>query len=211
MIYGYARISESEERKPKIGVNLIDGQIETLISYGVSQENIILNKDDTTKKLNSGITHLLAIASEGDTIVIPCLLSLARNIGELLYYCGIIKDKGIYLVSIQENIDTSIQTPYNFLDAMGQLKEFEHDRISKARKARGQVYNYDRTNAKLRNNAKNKAGKIIYSRMNHKTKEAIAREYAKGYATIKSICDKHSITSNTLYRILDELGIERRS
>lgn len=211
MIYGYIRISTYEERKPKEGINLLDDQLEALLSYGVAQENIVTNTNTGEDNINGQLKALLHKAQKGDTIVIASLLSLARNIGELLYYCGIIKDKGIYLVSIQENIDTSIQTPYNFLDAMGQLKEFEHDRISKARKARGQVYNYDRTNAKLRNNAKNKAGKLIYSRINHKTKEAIAREYAKGYATIKSICDKHSITSNTLYRILDELGIERRS
>lgn len=211
MIYGYARISIYEERKPKEGINLLDDQLEALLSYGVDQENIVTNTNTGEDNINTQLKELLSKAQKGDTIVIASLLSLARNINELLYYCGIIKEKELILVSIQENIDTSLQPSYNFLDAMGQLKEFEHDRISKARKARGQVYNYDRTNAKLRNNAKNKAGKLIYSRMNHKTKEAIAREYAKGYATIKSICDKHSITSNTLYRILDELGIERRS
>lgn len=211
MIYGYARISIYEERKPKEGINLLDDQLEALLSYGVDQENIVTNTNTGEDNINTQLKELLSKAKKGDTIVIASLLSLARNINELLYYCGIIKEKELILVSIQENIDTSLQASYNFLDAMGQLKEFEHDRISKARKARGQVYNYDRTNAKLRNNAKNKAGKLIYSRINHKTKEAIAREYAKGYATIKSICDKHSITSNTLYRILDELGIERRS
>jgi len=211
MIYGYARISIYEERKPKEGINLLDDQLEALLSYGVDQENIVTNTNTGEDNINTQLKALLSKAQKGDTIVIASLLSLARNINELLYYCGIIKEKELILVSIQENIDTSLQPSYNFLDAMGQLKEFEHDRISKARKARGQVYNYDRTNAKLRNNAKNKAGKLIYSRINHKTKEAIAREYAKGYATIKSICDKHSITSNTLYRILDELGIERRS
>lgn len=211
MIYGYARISTYEERKPKEGINLLDDQLEALLSYGVDQENIVTNTNTGEDNINTQLKALLSKAQKGDTIVIASLLSLARNINELLYYCGIIKEKELILVSIQEHIDTSLQSSYNFLDAMGQLKEFEHNRISKARKARGQVYNYDRTNAKLRNNAKNKAGKLIYSRMNHKTKEAIAREYAKGYATIKSICDKHSITSNTLYRILDELGIERRS
>lgn len=211
MIYGYARISIYEERKPKEGINLLDDQLEALLSYGVDQENIVTNTNTGEDNINTQLKELLSKAQKGDTIVIASLLSLARNINELLYYCGIIKEKELILVSIQENIDTSLQPSYNFLDAMGQLKSYERDRISKARKARGQVYNYDRTNAKLRNNAKNKAGKIIYSRMNHKTKEAIAREYAKGYATIKSICDKHSITSNTLYRILDELGIERHS
>lgn len=211
MIYGYARISIYEERKPKEGINLLVDQLEALLSYGVDQENIVTNTNTGEDNINTQLKELLSKAQKGDTIVVASLLSLARNINELLYYCGIIKEKELILVSIQENIDTSLQPSYNFLDAMGQLKEFEHDRISKARKARGQVYNYDRTNAKLRNNAKNKAGKLIYSRINHKTKEAIAREYAKGYATIKSICDKHSITSNTLYRILDELGIERRS
>ena len=99
-IFGYARVSTEQQN--------LDRQIDVLNKYGV---DIIYNEKMTGAKRNRPeLTKLLDRMTEGDTVVIESLSRLGRSTKDLIELTELLHQKGVNLISLKEQIDTSNST-----------------------------------------------------------------------------------------------------
>ena len=87
-IYGYARVSTREQNE--------DRQIEALISFGVSKDNIIIDKCSGKDTEREGYQYLKRqILRSGDTLVIKELDRLSRNKNDIKHELEYFKEQGV--------------------------------------------------------------------------------------------------------------------
>lgn len=87
-IYGYARVSSREQNE--------DRQIEALISFGVSKDNIIIDKCSGKDTEREGYQYLKRqILRSGDTLVIKELDRLSRNKNDIKHELEYFKEAGV--------------------------------------------------------------------------------------------------------------------
>ena len=72
---------------------------------------------------------MLEFARTGDTIYIHDFSRIARSTKDLLAIVEALQNKGIYLVSNKENIDTSTPTGKLMLTMIGAINEFERQNL----------------------------------------------------------------------------------
>lgn len=96
-IFGYARVSTEQQN--------LDRQLDALKRYGC---DLIYNEKMTgTKRDRPELTKLLDRVTEGDTVVIESLSRLGRSTKGLIELTELFHQKGVHLVSLKEQIDTS--------------------------------------------------------------------------------------------------------
>lgn len=89
-IYGYARVSSREQNE--------DRQIEALKNFGVSTENIIVDKCSGKDTERDGYQYLKRqILRSGDTLVIKELDRLSRNKNDIKQELEFFKEKGVHI------------------------------------------------------------------------------------------------------------------
>lgn len=89
-IYGYARVSSREQNE--------DRQIEALKNFGVSNENIIVDKCSGKDTEREGYQYLKRqILRNGDTLVIKELDRLSRNKNDIKHELEYFKDLGVHV------------------------------------------------------------------------------------------------------------------
>jgi DNA invertase Pin-like site-specific DNA recombinase len=111
MIFGYARMIENES----------DLKIQLDEIRDFKAEVIYEDKSQDQKKLNEILSQL----KKGDTLVIWRLDRLCRTIYQLFSLIVNFKRNGIYFISIQEKIDTSISEDFeNILFALVKMESF---------------------------------------------------------------------------------------
>lgn len=87
-IYGYARVSSREQNE--------DRQLEALISFGVSKDNIIIDKCSGKDTEREGYQYLKRqILRSGDTLVIKELDRLSRNKNDIKHELEYFKEAGV--------------------------------------------------------------------------------------------------------------------
>lgn len=87
-IYGYVRVSSREQNE--------DRQIEALISFGVSKDNIIIDKCSGKDTEREGYQYLKRqILRSGDTLVIKELDRLSRNKNDIKHELEYFKEAGV--------------------------------------------------------------------------------------------------------------------
>ena len=119
MVLGYCRVSTLEQS--------LDRQLVSMQQYGVEKifEEKVSGKNADRPKLQ----ELLEFAREGDTVVISDFSRLARNVKDLLNIVEMLTHKGVHLISIKENIDTSTPTGKLLLTVIGAISEFERTNL----------------------------------------------------------------------------------
>lgn len=115
MNIGYIRVSTVEQNLARQEEGLEKYNIEKMYSEKVSA------KDTNRPKLK----EMLDFARNGDTIYIWDFSRLARSTKDLLELVEVMNDKGIKLVSIKENLDTSTPNGKLMLTMIGAINEFE--------------------------------------------------------------------------------------
>lgn len=126
-IFGYARVSTLDQDTTT--------QIERLEAYGcekVFSEHMSGTEKDNRDALQQCLEHI----REGDTLVITKIDRLARSSRDLHNVVHDIEQRGIKLVVIDQNIDTSTPTGKAFLGMLGVFAEFETN-IRKERQLEG--------------------------------------------------------------------------
>lgn len=99
-IFGYARVSTKAQN--------LDRQIDALEKYGVDQ--IYNEKMTGTRKDRPELAKLIDRMTEGDVVVIESLSRLGRSTKDLIELTELFQSRGVHLVSLKENIDTSTST-----------------------------------------------------------------------------------------------------
>lgn len=115
MNIAYVRVSTVEQNEER--------QLEGLKKYNIEKwfNEKVSAKDTNRPKLK----ELLEFAREGDTVYIWDFSRLARSTKDLLDIVDIMNDKGINLISIKENLDTTTATGKLMLTMIGAINEFE--------------------------------------------------------------------------------------
>ena len=125
-IIGYARVST-------IGQSL-DVQIDKLTQYGC--ENIFKEKRSGTTAERPELISVLNYVRKDDVLVITKLDRLARSTYHLTQIAENLKLKGVELVVLDQNIDTSTPTGKLLFNMLASIAEFETE-IRKERQMEG--------------------------------------------------------------------------
>ena len=178
-IFGYARVSRDTQN--------LDRQIDILKKYGV--DKIYNEKMTGTKKDRPELNKLLDRMSEGDTVVIESLSRLGRSTKDLIELTELFKNKGVNLVSLKENIDTTTSTGKLLFTLMSAIAQFERDVIA------------DRTREGLQA-ARARGRKGGRPRVNVDDIRKAVKLYRTTQYTIKEIEELTGVKRSTLYRNL---------
>ncbi|RUT43267.1 recombinase family protein [Paenibacillus anaericanus] len=194
MIYGYARVSS-------VGQNL-DVQFKQLQDYGCGK--IFKEKVSGRTRERKELQAMLASASEGDTIVVPKLDRLARSTRDALTIIDDLNKRKIALVILNmggDVVNTATAIGKLLITVLSGIAEFEAD-MTKERQTEGIA------EAKLRGVYKGRPKKYTgkHSGLNHAIDLFVNRNTNK--YTVKQICEITKIGRSTLYRELQERGLQ---
>lgn len=180
-IFGYARVSTEQQN--------LDRQIDALKKYGC---DVIYNEKMTgTKRDRPELAKMLDRMTEGDTVVIESLSRLGRSTKDLIELTELFQKKGVHLVSLKEQIDTSTSTGMLLFTLMSAIAQFERDVIA------------DRTREGLRSaRARGKTGGRPKAAPNA-IRKAVKLYNTKQYS-IREIEELTGVKKSTLYRRLSE-------
>ena len=142
-IFGYARVSTEQQN--------LDRQLDALRKYGC---NVIYNEKMTgTKRNRPELAKILDRITKGDTVVIESLSRLGRSTKDLIELTELFEQKGVHLVSLKEQINTSTSTGKLLFTLMAAIAQFERDVITdrtreglKSARARGRIGGRPRVN-----------------------------------------------------------------
>lgn len=136
MLIGYARVSTHEQT--------LDLQLDALKKAGC--ETTHTDKISSVADERPGLNQALAIARDGDTIVVWRLDRLGRSLKQLTELVNELNGRGVGFKSLTENIDTTTTGGKLVFHIFGALAEFERDLIKErtnaglqAARARGRL------------------------------------------------------------------------
>ena len=126
MNIGYVRVSTADQNEARQVEALKDKNIEKWFSEKISA------RDMERPQLHA----MLDFAREGDSIYVEDFSRLARSTKDLLEIVERLQQKGIELISLKENLDTSTPTGRLMLTMIAAINEFERANI-RERQAEG--------------------------------------------------------------------------
>ena len=179
MIIGYARVSTEQHELAR--------QTDALTAYGVDE--LYTEKITGTKASRPELDKVKMIVRKDDTVVIESLSRLGRSSKDLLNLIDAWDAKGVKLVSLKENIDTSTPTGKLLLTVLSAICQFERD-ITVQRTQEG----LKAARARGRKGGRPKA--------NSQAVERAVRLYDSQTQSIKEITEMTGISSATLYRAI---------
>ncbi|MDU1584844.1 MAG: recombinase family protein [Clostridium sp.] len=115
MNIAYARVSTLEQHE--------DRQLEGLKKYNI--DKWFIEKGSGINYNRQELQKMLEFAREGDTIYIWDFSRLSRSLKDLLSIIERLENKGITLISIKENLDSSTPTGKLMISMVGAINEFE--------------------------------------------------------------------------------------
>lgn len=114
---GYARVSSSGQK--------LDSQLDDLKKAGCVK--IFSEKISGVKESRTEWDKLIEYLREGDTLIVTELSRMSRSLVHLLQIVKQLEDKGINLVSLRENIDTTSATGRFFISVIGAIAQMERE------------------------------------------------------------------------------------
>ena len=184
-VFGYARVSTEQQN--------LDRQIDALKQYCC---DIIYNEKMTgTKKQRPELMKLLDRMTDGDTVVVESLSRLGRSTKDLIELTELFQSKGVHLVSLKEQIDTSTSTGKLLFTLMSAIAQFERDVIA------------DRTKEGL--TAARARGRVGgRPKVNQESVKKAVKLYYTGQYSLAEIEELTGVKKSTLYRYLsrDEIS-----
>ena len=123
-VLGYARVSTGDQD--------VTGQTLRLTQAGAIKVFSDVRSGKTMER--PGLEALLAYAREGDTLAVVRLDRLGRSLGELLTVVAMLKEHGIALLSLEENIDTNSAAGELVFHVFGAIAHFERRLIAERTK-----------------------------------------------------------------------------
>ncbi len=119
-IYGYARVSTRQQE--------LNRQLDMLKQYNCNE--ILTEKMSGTKTNRPELIRLKDKVRAGDTLVIESFSRLGRSTKDLIELVEYFEGKGVKLVSIKENFDTTTPHGKLMLTVFQAFSQFERDLIA---------------------------------------------------------------------------------
>jgi len=150
----------------------------------------IISEEHSSAKKRTQLENIISLLNKGDKIVVTKLFTLADSTRHLVELLEIIDSKDAYFQSLNDGIDTSIPTGYNFTDIVKHLVKFQSDVISEnTKKGLYEAKQKGITTGRPRKSDEN-------------VKRAIVMYQSKKYS-LTEIKDETGISKSTLYRYLE--------
>lgn len=169
MKIGYARISTRDQS--------LELQVETLKTAGC--EKVYQEIASGAKTARPILDDLMKNIREGDTLVICKLDRLGRNLAHLLKLIEELKNKGVFIISLNDPIDTTTPHGMMMFHLFGMVAEYERamimERIGaglKAARARG-IFGGRKKGLTEAAKEKAKVAKVLYLSNNVRVSEII--------------------------------------
>ena len=189
-IYGYQRVSTAGQK--------LSRQTDELLSQGIAPENIYTDKDSGGKVHRDGLDELLSKVQPGDKVVVMSFDRLARSVSQLLSISEDFQSRGIELVSVKEQIDTTSPCGKLFFTITAAFAQFEKD------------MNNERTKQGLQA-AKKRGAKLGRPRANQESLNEAVRLYKEGNMTMRQISNATGISPSPIYRELKRINVTREA
>lgn len=125
MNLGYARVSTDDQE--------LHLQTDALKRAGC--ERLFTDKASGAKADRPGLTEALSFARRGDTLTVWRIDRLGRSLSQLIELVAKLKESGVHLRSLQENIDTSTAGGELVFHVFGAMAQFERSLIRERTKA----------------------------------------------------------------------------
>lgn len=118
-IYGYARVSTQQQE--------LNRQIDLLSSYDCNE--ILMEKMTGVKANRPELNRLKDKVREGDTIIVESFSRLGRSTKDLIELVDWFESKGVKIISIKENFETTTPQGRLMLTVFQAFSQFERDLI----------------------------------------------------------------------------------
>lgn len=182
MVFGYARVSTQTQN--------LDRQLDALKSYGVTDDQLFVEKISGTEKERPELSKLQQFLRDGDLLVIESLSRLGRSTKDLLTIIDQFEKQGVKVVSIKEQIDTRTPTGMLLTTVLMALSQFERDIIIQ-RTQEG----LSAARARGRNGGRPPLKKV-------QIKQALAL-YDSRTMSVKEICSATKMSQSSLYNAIN--------
>ena len=114
---GYVRVSTKGQKD--------DRQIEIMKQYGV--EKTFKEKQSGKNTDRKEFQKMLDYIREGDTLIVESYSRLARSTLDLIGIVQMLEKKGVNLISVKENVDTTTPTGKLLFTIMAGISQFERE------------------------------------------------------------------------------------
>jgi DNA invertase Pin-like site-specific DNA recombinase len=191
MLIGYARVSKSD------GSQSLDLQIDELINFGITKENIYSDLASGKTDDRPELTACLKALREGDTLVVWKLDRLGRNLQHLVKTVANLEERKVgfkVLTGQGANIDTTTANGRLIFNIFAALAEFERELISERTKAGLNA-------ARARGRKGGRKYKMTLAKLNI-AKAAMENKETK----VSELCKELGISRQTLYRFISPQG-----
>lgn len=182
---GYARVSSNGQS--------LDGQVQKLMAFGCTRndidDHIFEEKVSGASKNRPALSSMLRFVRKGDVLAITKLDRLARSVADLTDIAGQLESKGVDLVVLDQQIDTTTPTGRLTFHLLGAIGEFERELIA-SRCSEGRL------------RAKEKG--VRFGRkpvLSESQVASMADEIARGEIPKAEIARHYGISKTTLYRL----------
>lgn len=180
----YIRCSTEEQNEAR--------QIES--SKEVGAEKLFIDKASGKNRDRAYLKEMIDYVREGDTVYCSDISRIARNTKDLLNIVEELNSKGVYFVSLKENIDTSTPQGKFMLTVFGAMAELERENILQRQKE---------GIALAKKEGKYKGRKRI--EIDEKIFNDMIKEWKAGERTASSIYKYFEISPQTFYRRVNEM------
>lgn len=180
----YIRCSTEEQNEAR--------QIEAANELGIKK--LFIDKASGKNADRRFLKDMMEYVREGDTVYCSDISRIARNTKDLLNIVEELNNKGVYFVSLKEQIDTSTPQGKFMLTVFGAMAELERENIL-ARQREGIEI--------AKKEGKYKGRKRID--IDEKEFSTMVKEWKEGNRTASSIYKHFGISSQTFYRRINEL------
>lgn len=181
----YIRCSTEEQNEAR--------QIESANELGISK--LFIDKASGKNADRQALKEMMNYVREGDTVYCSDISRIARNTKDLLNIVEELNNKGVFFVSLKEQLDTSTPSGKFMLTIFGAMAELERENIL-ARQREGIEI--------AKREGKYKGRKRI--EINEEEFKSMVDEWKDGKRTASSIYKHFGISSQTFYRRVNAMS-----
>lgn len=178
----YIRVSTAEQNEAR--------QLEALASYNIDKQ--FIEKVSAKNTDRPEFQKMLDYAREGDTIYVTDFSRLSRSTKDLLSTFDILTKKGVKVVSLKENLDSSTPQGRLMVTMIGAINQFEREILLERQREGIEI---------AKRNGKYKGRKAIKRPDNW---EQIVGDYRMRKITAKKAMEQLGLKASTFYKFLNE-------